>query len=182
MWTYDDFLLEIGCEELPARMQPVLINALEKGFEQALAELALTFKKIHSYSTPRRLAILIEGLQTETVPTKSGRLGPLLNLAIDTQGMPTAAGLGFAKSCGVDFSSLERKATEKGECLYHSHEEPAQKTAELLPALCEKIIAALPIAKPMRWGDGAVSFARPVHWIVLLLGKEVIPAKILGQK
>lgn len=182
MWTYDDFLLEIGCEELPARMQPVLINALEKGFEQALAELALTFKKIHSYSTPRRLAILIEGLQTETVPTKSGRLGPLLNLAIDTQGMPTAAGLGFAKSCGVDFSSLERKATEKGECLYHSHEEPAQKTAELLPALCEKIIAALPIAKPMRWGDGAVSFVRPVHWIVLLLGKEVIPAKILGQK
>ncbi|MCD6045698.1 MAG: glyS [Gammaproteobacteria bacterium] len=182
MSDYDDFLLEIGCEELPPRAQAVLINALANGFESGLAECGLAHGAIHAYVTPRRLAVWIEQLQKQTPKQKVERKGPLLSLAIDAQGKPTPAGLGFAKSCGVEFASLERLASDKGECLYYTSEKPGQMTAELLPALCDKIIAALPIPKPMRWGDSDISFARPVHWIVLLFGKEVIPAKILGQK
>lgn len=181
MSNYDDFLLEIGCEELPARAQAILINALAKGFETALADCGLAHGTIHPYVTPRRLAVFIEKLQKQTLPQKVERKGPLLSLALDAQGKPTPAGLGFAKSCGVEFANLERIASDKGECLYYCSERPGQMTAELLPALCDKVIAALPIAKAMRWGDSDVSFARPVHWIVLLFGKEVIPAKILGQ-
>lgn len=176
-----DFLLEIGCEELPARMQPILIDALKKGFEAALAECGLSHGTLHAYSTPRRLAIVIEKLQTQTSSKKIERKGPLLSLAVDAKGKPTAVGLGFAKSCGVNFDNLDRISSDKGDCLYYATEVSGQKTAELLPALCEKIIAALPIPKPMRWGEGEVSFARPVHWIVLLFGKEVLPAKLLGQ-
>ncbi len=181
---YEDFLLEIGCEELPSRMQSVLMNALKHGFENALLQpgIALQYKKIHPYVTPRRLAILIEKLQTETLATTSGRLGPLFSLAVDAEGKPTPAGLGFAKSCGVEFDQLSRQASNKGECLYYHRKIAAKKTAELLPALCEKIIATLPIAKRMRWGGGDISFVRPVHWVVLLLGRNVISAEILGQK
>ncbi len=181
---YEDFLLEIGCEELPTRAQPVLTNALKQDFEQALAELALGFDEIHPYSTPRRLAILIKRLQTETLPNGDGKdriRGPFISVAEDAQGVPTAAGLGFARSCGVDYAQLSRETTSKGDRLYYIPLRPAQKTAELLPALCEKIIAALPIAKRMRWGEGDISFVRPVHWIVLMLGHEVIPAQILGR-
>jgi glycyl-tRNA synthetase beta chain len=181
MSNYDDFLLEIGCEELPARAQAILINALAKGFETALADCGLAHGTIRTYVTPRRLAVFIEKLQKQTLPQKVERKGPLLSLALDAQGKPTPAGLGFAKSCGVEFASLERIASDKGECLYYCSEMPGQMTTELLPALCNKVIAALPIAKAMRWGNSEVSFARPVHWIVLLFGKEVIPAKILGQ-
>ncbi len=182
MLTCEDFLLEIGCEELPAGIQPVLIQALKKGFQVNLLENGLEHGTIHTYVTPRRLAILIEKLQEQMPARKIERKGPLLSLALDAQGAPTAVGLGFAKSCGVDFKALERMTTDKGDCLYYSREESGQRTTDLLPALCEKIIKVLPIAKSMRWGEGDVRFARPVHWIVLLFGKEVLPAHILGQK
>jgi glycyl-tRNA synthetase beta chain len=181
---YEDFLLEIGCEELPAFTQQVLIDALKQGFENAFAQpgLALQYEKIHPYVTPRRMAILIEKLQMETLQSGESIIkGPLLSVAIDADGNPTAAGIGFAKKCGVAFEQLDRGVDSRGEYLYALTQAPAQKTAELLPTLCEKIIATLPIAKRMRWGVGDISFVRPVHWIVLLLGKEVIPAKILGQ-
>ncbi len=177
----EDFLFEIGTEELPAGIQSTLIIELEGRFKQVLAEYALQYEKIHSYVTPRRLAISIEQLQTETLSISTGRLGPLLSLAIDSQGLPTAAGLGFAKSCGVDFASLKHKDTAKGACLYYHCEEPAQKTAELLPAWCKKIVSTLPIPKPMRWGNCSKSFARPVHWLVLLFGREVLPLKLFEQ-
>lgn len=180
MLNYDDFLLEIGCEELPVRAQSVLINALAKGFENALIACGLAHGTIHAYVTPRRLAIWIEKLQKQSAKQKVERKGPLLSLAIDAQGKPTLAGLGFAKSCGVEFANLDRIASDKGDCLYYCSEVSGQMTADLLPTLCEEVIAALPIAKAMRWGDSNISFARPVHWIVLLLGKEVISAKILG--
>ena len=182
MLIREDFLLEIGCEELPASIQPVLIQALKKSFEVALLENGLEHGTLHPYVTPRRLAIRIEKLQEQTSVRKIERKGPLISLALDAQGTPTAVGLGFAKSCGVEFNVLERMSTDKGDCLYYCREEPGQKTKELLPALCENIVVALPIAKPMRWGEGEVSFARPVHWIVLLFGKEVLPAHILGQR
>lgn len=184
MSDYEDFLLEIGCEELPAGMQPILIEALKQGFENALAQpgIALQYQKIHAYVTPRRLAILIEDLQTETLQIGDQIIkGPPVKIAIDANGNPTAAGLKFAEKCGVAFEQLERGVDSKGEYLHHLTQIPAQKTAELLPLICEKIIAALPIAKRMRWGAGDISFVRPVHWIVLLLGKDIIPAKILGQ-
>ncbi len=181
MLNSDDFLLEIGCEELPARAQAVLINALAKGFENALVACGLAHGAIHAYVTPRRLAVWIEKLQKQSAKQKVERKGPLLSLAIDAKGKPTPAGLGFAKSCGVEFASLDRIASDKGDCLYYCSEMPGQMTAKLLPALCEQVIVALPIAKAMRWGDSEISFARPVHWIVLLLGKEVIPATLLGQ-
>ncbi len=185
MLTHEDFLLEIGCEELPARAQAILIEALVQGFEIAFAQpgIALEYKRIHPYVTPRRLAILIEGLQTETLCSGDQIIkGPPVKVAIDANGNPTTAGLRFAEKCGVAFEQLDRGVDSKGEYLYYLTQTPAQKTAELLPALCEKIIATLPIAKRMRWGAGDISFVRPVHWIVLLLGREVIPAQILGQK
>lgn len=177
-----DFLLEIGCEELPAHAQRSLSQALQDQFKQALVDNKLRFENIKSFSTPRRLAIVIQGLETKQAPQAIERQGPALQEAYDKNGTPTLICLGFAKSCGVSVDQLTVKDTPKGKRLVCVCEKPGAETKTLLPEMVSKIITKLPISKPMRWGNRTSTFIRPVHWVVMLFGEELIPAEIFGIK
>src|SRR3990167_8936741 len=175
-----DFLLEMGCEEIPAHAQRSLSLALRDQFAQALADNKLQFDNIKSFSTPRRLAILIHGLETKQAPQAIERQGPALQEAYDKDGTPTLVCLGFAKSCGVSVDQLSVKETPKGKRIVCVCEKPGLETKNILPDMVAKIMSKLPISKPMRWGSQSVSFIRPVHWIVMLYGDEIIPITLFG--
>jgi len=176
-----DLLFEIGCEELPPKGLKRLGEALATQFVQALQKAELDFTEVKWFATPRRLAIYVQGLASMQPERMLERRGPALSAAFDAQGNPTPACQGFAKSCGVTVEQLERQETDKGSWLIFRQLQPGKNLSEILPDLLPQIIANLPIPKPMRWGDLSVEFVRPVHWIVLLYGNEVIPAQILGQ-
>ncbi|MCX7126076.1 MAG: glycine--tRNA ligase subunit beta [Gammaproteobacteria bacterium] len=175
-----DFLLEIGCEEIPAHAQRSLSQALLDQFTQTLSDNNLLFDAIKIFSTPRRLAVIVQGLQTTQAPQKIERQGPPLQDAYDKNGTPTLVCIGFAKSCGVSIDELSVKETPKGKRLICLCEKPGQETKALLPEMIAKIISKLAMSKPMRWGNKTITFIRPVHWIVMLFGEELIPAEILG--
>ena len=177
-----DFLFEIGCEEIPAHAQRSLSSALHDKFTEALTENKLRFNEIKCFSTPRRLAVLISGLETTQAPQTIERQGPPLQDAYDKNGTPTLVCLGFAKSCGVSVDQLTEKETLKGKRLVCLCEKPGAETKDLLPEIVSKIISKLPIPKPMRWGKSNASFIRPVHWIVMLFGDDIIHTEIFGIK
>src|SRR3990167_11015418 len=157
----NDFLLEIGCEEIPASAQRSLSRALHDQFAQALSDNKLTFADIKCFSTPRRLAVIVHGLETTQAPQTIERQGPALQEAYDKSGTPTLVCLGFAKSCGVSVDQLTVKETPKGKRLACVCEKPGLQTKTLLPEIVSTVISTLPIAKPMRWGKNTATFLRP---------------------
>ncbi|MCX7120358.1 MAG: glycine--tRNA ligase subunit beta [Gammaproteobacteria bacterium] len=177
-----DFLLEIGCEEIPSHSQRTLSDALKIQFTQILSDYKLSFDEIKLFSTPRRLAVIVQGLQTTQPPQTIERQGPPLQDAYDKNGTPTLVCIGFAKSSGVSVDQLSVKETPKGKRLVCLCEKPGNETKELLPEIVTKVISKLAISKPMRWGNHTTAFIRPVHWVVMLFGEELISAEILGVK
>ncbi len=175
-----DLLIEIGTEELPPKALEGLSLAFASEFGSKLQASALTFGKIQTYATPRRLALLIDDLQVSQPNQHIDRKGPALSAAYDEQGNPTRAVEGFARSCSVSVSELEQRETDKGIWLYYQQVQEGKTASELIPGLLEQALAALPIPKRMRWGDGDTQFVRPVRWVLLLFGNEVIDAEILG--
>ena len=175
-----DLLVEIGSEELPSSAVKPLVDALADNLVAALAKANLTHGKVSRFATPRRLAVLIHDVQVMQASQSISRRGPANAAAINAEGQPTQALLGFAKSCGVSVDQLATIKTDKGDWWVYESTQPGAKTADLLPMMLNDAIASLPIAKPMRWGAGDTEFARPVHWTVLLFGDDVIPAQILG--
>lgn len=177
-------LIELGTEELPVKALPGLAHALFDGVIDGLAKRGIACDRDDAKPlyTPRRLAVLFPGVATEQPEQASETLGPYLNIALDAEGQPTRALQGFAQKAGIDWTQLERTSDNKGERFVHRAVNPGAKTAELLPEILREAIAAMPIPKPMRWGDHSHAFARPVHWLVLLLGKDVIGAELLGVK
>lgn len=175
-----DFLLEIGCEEIPANAQQYLSRALHDQFIQILADNKLSHDEIKCFATPRRLAVIISGLKTTQAPQSTERQGPALQDAYDKNGTPTLMCLGFAKSCGVSVDQLTVKETPKGKRLICICEKPGVETKTLLPGIITKIISQLSIKKPMRWGKSTATFIRPVHWVIMLFGDELISTEILG--
>lgn len=178
----NDFLFELGCEELPSAAVQPLSLALKNTMLIALEKLGVSFDSLQAFATPRRLAILIKGLPTQVLGQSMLRRGPALATAYDSDGNPSKALIGFAKSCGVMVDELRISKTDKGEWLVYESIAKNRDMQEILPELVKASVAALPIAKPMRWGDGEVEFARPVHWIVLLWGAEVLAFDILGVR
>lgn len=177
-----DLLFEIGCEELPSKGLKPLAENLAKNIQQALQKAELSLSTIQWFATPRRLAIYITELTGVQPARMVERRGPALAAAFDVDAKPTPACLGFAKSCGVEVEQLEKQETAKGTWLVFRQRQAGKTVAELLPELLQQAIIGLPLAKPMRWGNSAVEFVRPVHWVVLLYGADLIPATILGQK
>jgi glycyl-tRNA synthetase beta chain len=175
-----DLLIEIGTEELPPKALQKLSEAFLSGLCQGLEQKQLHFEKARPYSTPRRLAVLFNGVVTTQADRHIEKRGPALTAAFDKDGQPTKAALGFARSCGIEVTQLEKQETPKGTWLVHRHTQPGQATATLIPEIIEAALATLPIPKRMRWGDLSYEFVRPVHWVVILLGEEVVEAKILG--
>ena len=176
------FLLEIGCEEIPANHQVALENGLKTQFEKNLSENKITFSQIKTFSTPRRLAILISGMETRQAPQRTERQGPAFQDAYDKNGTPTLVCLGFAKGCNVSIDQLIVRDTPKGKRLVCTVEKEGAATRDLLPEITVKSIAKLPLSKPMRWGNKNISFIRPVHWVTMLFGSELIDTEILGVK
>lgn len=175
-----DLLVEIGTEELPPKALATLSEAFSQGIDTQLTQLGLQRDTIQSFATPRRLAVLVEGLASVQADKQIERKGPAIQAAYDADGKPTKAAQGFARSCGVEVSQLEKTETKKGAWLIHRLVEKGRPTADLVPDIVEKSLAGLPIPKRMRWGSRSEEFVRPVHWVVLLFGNEVIPGKIMG--
>lgn len=176
-----DFLFELGTEELPPKALKTLRNALEKNVLERLDKAELSHGKTIAYAAPRRLALLIEGLETEQPEQSIQRRGPAIQAAYDADGNPTKAAEGFAKSCGIELSQAQTLKTDKGEWLYFEATKPGLAAAELLPKIFEESLAALPIPKRMRWGSGDAEFVRPVHWVVMIHGDAVVPCTLLDK-
>jgi glycyl-tRNA synthetase beta chain len=177
-----DLLIEIGTEELPPKALRRLSLAFADAMHTEFNAAGLRAETIQAYAAPRRLALLIKALAVAQADRENMRRGPALVAAFDDEGCPTQAAIGFAGSCGVEVEALDRLETQKGSWLAFRVLEKGQATANLIPEMIRKALAALPIPKRMRWGNRDDEFVRPVHWVVLLFGDEVIDAEILGVR
>lgn len=175
-------LFELGCEELPPTSLKKLSQALLDNILAGLKEADLTYNQARAYATPRRLAVLIDDLQSFQSDKIVEKRGPAVQAAFGPDGTPSKAAQGFAASCGATFEQLERLETDKGAWLIFKQAVKGQATAELIPDIIRKSLNNLPIAKRMRWGSFEHEFVRPVHSAVLLFGSEVIATEILGLK
>ncbi|QVX13238.1 glycine--tRNA ligase subunit beta [Pseudomonas congelans] len=172
-----DFLVELGTEELPPKTLVSLADAFLAGIEKGLAGAGLTYSAKQVYAAPRRLAVLITALATQQ-PDRSVNLdGPPRQAAFDADGNPTQAALGFAKKCGVDLSEID----QSGPKLRYSQTILGKPTTSLLPTIVEDSLNDLPIAKRMRWGARKEEFVRPTQWLVMLFGDQVVDCTILAQ-
>lgn len=178
----DNLLIEIGTEELPPKALDVLAAAFAKGIIDGLEKhgIAFTTKTVKTFCSPRRLAVLIEQVGHEQPDQMIERRGPALAAGLDANGQPTRALVGFAASCGVDVSALEKLETDKGAWFVYRATQPGKPLADLLPVILAEAVKSLPIPKPMRWGDHEFAFVRPTHWLVMLHGSEIIPAELFG--
>jgi glycyl-tRNA synthetase beta chain len=175
-------LIELGTEELPVKALPGLAQAFFDGVIAALDKRGVaiergTAKPLYS---PRRLAVLLPGVASEQPEQHSETLGPYLNIALDAEGKPTRALEGFAAKAGIDWTQLQKTSDAKGERFVHRAVTPGAQTRDLLQAVLDEALAGMPIPKPMRWGDHAYGFARPLHWLVALFGDDVVELEALG--
>lgn len=177
-----DFLLEIGCEELPSHSLEELCIALNQTLENELNAEQLTHQDSQLFATPRRLAILVPELIAQQPPRKIERQGPIVEMAYDKNGSPTLACLGFARSCGVSIDQLKIKKNKKSNRVYCVIDQSGGATMNLLPDIVNNSLKKLSLHKPMRWGNYDISFIRPVHWVLMLYGNELIKTTILGKK
>jgi glycyl-tRNA synthetase beta chain len=175
-----DFLVEIGTEELPPKSLTTLAAAFAEGVAKGLDLAGVSHGAVERFATPRRLAVRVRRVAEQQPDREIERRGPPLKAAFDPQGAPTQAASAFARSCGVEISALERLETPKGVWMVYRGIEPGARTIGLLPKIVEDSLDALPIARRMRWGAGDAEFVRPVHWILMLFGREVVPCEILG--
>jgi glycyl-tRNA synthetase beta chain len=174
-----DFLVEVGTEELPPKALRTLELAFATGIEAGLDNAELTHGSVVSYATPRRLAVKVDRLAGRQPDQDIRRRGPPLTAAFDAAGKPTRAATAFAQSCGTTVDALSRVEEAKGAFLYFVGKKAGSPTAALLPGVVQAALDALPIPKRMRWGSGEAEFVRPVHWLVMMHGAEVIPATVL---
>jgi len=175
-------LIELGTEELPVKALPGLAQALFDGVLAALDKRGVVIERgdAKPLYSPRRLAVLLPGVAMQQPEQRSEVLGPYLNIALDADGNPTKALQGFAAKAGVDWTALEKTSDAKGERFVHRAVTPGALTIDLLQGVLEDALAGMPIPKPMRWGDHAYGFARPLHWLVALLGGTVASVDVLG--
>jgi glycyl-tRNA synthetase beta chain len=174
-----DFLVEIGTEELPPKALRGLEQAFAEAALQGLADAGLGHGVTESFATPRRLALLVKDLQVQQPERKVEKRGPPVKVAFDANDQPTKAAEAFAAGCGVPVAKLGRESTAKGEWLCFRGVEPGQRSETLLPEIVDHALKALPIPRRMRWGGGDAEFVRPVHWVVMLLGKQVVAARLM---
>jgi glycyl-tRNA synthetase beta chain len=175
-----DFLVEIGTEELPPKALRSLMEAFGEQLVSGIDEARLAHDDVQVFASPRRLAVLVRSLAGKQEDRKVEQKGPPTRIAFDKDGNPTPAANAFATKCGVEVSELGRNQTDKGEWLSYDKVEAGKTVSELLPELIERALNALPIPRRMRWGAGDAEFVRPVHWIILLHGENIISAKVLG--
>jgi len=180
--TRHDFLVEIGAEEMPPKSLLALAEALRDAIVAGLDSAGLARGAALAYCTPRRLTVLVRKLLDQQPEQRIERRGPPVAAAFDSAGRPTRAATAFAEACGVKVGDLTRIAEAKGQFLFCKTTRAGRRASELLPAIVQTALEQLPIARRMRWGEGTAQFVRPVHWVVMLHGEEVIPGEVLGLK
>ncbi|AGZ32890.1 glycine--tRNA ligase subunit beta [Pseudomonas sp. SWI6] len=173
-----DFLVELGTEELPPKALASLGDAFLAGIEKGLQAAGLNYTGKQVYAAPRRLAVLIRQLDVQQPDRSINIDGPPIQAAFNAEGQPTQAALGFAKKCGVELSEID----QSGAKLRFSQHIPGKATASLLPTIVEDSLNDLPIPKRMRWAASREEFVRPTQWLVMLLGDQVVECTILSQK
>lgn len=182
MKKHADCLIEIHTEELPPKAQLKLSEALATLMAERLKKENLDFAGVKSFATPRRIAVIVSSLAAAQPDQITERKGPALNAAYDQSGQPTKALEGFARSCGVTPRDLVTVKTEQGGWLLCRQSVKGKATIELLPEIFSQVVQALPPMKRMRWGSQSVEFVRPVHSVILMYGKKVVPGEVLGCK
>jgi len=170
-----ELFLEIGCEEIPAGFIPRATAEMKAIITKELAIARLSFSEIKTLATPRRLVLVVKGIPAVQPDAEITATGPSLKAAYGADGKPTKAAEGFARGQGIDVAALQTITTDKGEYLFVSKHETGRPTYEILTELLPALVANIPFKKSMRWGDGDVRFARPVHWIVALFDGTVVP-------
>lgn len=175
-------LIELGTEELPPRALDELSAAFLHGIVGGLAARGVSagLDQAVAYASPRRLAAFIPAVAAAQPAQSIERRGPAVAAALDAEGRPSKALLGFAHSCGVDVGQLEKLETDKGAWFVWRAVRPGQSLAALLPEIIDEALKALPIPRPMRWADHDYSFVRPVHWLVILHGADIVDGQVLG--
>ncbi|GLR00096.1 glycine--tRNA ligase subunit beta [Dyella mobilis] len=177
-------LIELGTEELPPKALDELGASFQRGICEGLSKrgIAASLEQAKLYVTPRRLAVHIPQVATAQPEQSLERRGPAVNAAMDADGNPGKALLGFAQSCGVGVEQLEKLETDKGAWFVFRAVKPGQAVAALLPEIVDEALKGLPIPKPMRWADHDYSFVRPVHWLVILHGSDIVDGNVLGLR
>ena len=174
-----DFLVELGVEELPSKSLKPLSDAFTQGIIQGLEAAGIEFGKVEAFATPRRMAVRIRDLSDAQPDKPVEKRGPAVTAAFDDSGNPTRALTGFATSLGVTPDQLDTLETDKGAWLVYRAVEKGRPTVDLMSGLVEQSLASLPIPKRMRWGAHRTEFVRPVHWLVMLYGNKVIDTPIM---
>jgi len=173
-----DLLFEIGCEEVPARFLETALAQLREKTRKELQSQRIEHGEITSYGTPRRLALAVYDVALNQQDTKEKRLGPLVSQAYDENGNPTKAAQGFARSCGADVAELQKEQTPKGEKLVYIKDVPGKASEEALAESLPRLVKNLEFPKSMRWGNGDMVFARPIHWLLALFGEKPVSFKL----
>lgn len=175
-----DFLVELGTEELPPTALKTLMQAFADGIERGLQDSDLASAAIEAYATPRRLAVIVRQLAEKTATREVTLWGPPARIAFDADGKPTRAAEAFAAKNGVEVADLATENDGKADKLVLRSRAGGEAASARLPAIVSAALAALPIPKRMRWGASRAEFVRPVHWLIMLLGDEIVDANILG--
>lgn len=175
-----DLLIEIGTEELPPKALKRLATSFAEEVHEGLGKKDLEHAGYRWFASPRRLALVVDGLVNEQQDREIERRGPALAAAFDEAGKATKAAQGFARSCGVEVENLDRLETDKGSWLAYRATEKGKATTELLEEIINTALARLPIPKRMRWGDGEAEFVRPVHWVCIVFGEDEVNCDVLG--
>ncbi|MGR6835438.1 glycine--tRNA ligase subunit beta [Syntrophomonas erecta] len=170
-----DFLLEIGAEEIPSAYLPAAIGEIKQLTIKKLGEGRLDYQQVNVYATPRRLTLHIKELAEYQRDATIENRGPKKNIAFDSQGNPTKAGLGFARGQGVAFEDLQIREAGGIEYLFAVKVEKGNPVQEVLPAMMEELIKSISFPKSMRWGFFHQRFARPIRWLLALYGEEIMP-------
>jgi len=178
----EDFLVELGTEELPPKALSTLLRAFRNGVQSGLEKEGLSFGAIEEYASPRRLAVLVKQLDKVTPAKEIVAWGPPAKIAFDAEGNPSKAALAFASKNGLDPSALVVENDGKADKLVHRSASGGLDTSTLLGAIVNESLIKLPIPKRMRWGAKRTEFVRPIHWLVLLFGADIVDAEIMGLK
>ncbi len=178
--TGKSLLIELGTEELPPTALQSMMRAFAQEIAAGLDQAGIERGEARGMASPRHLAVLVDAVAARQPDRNQERKGPAVRAAFEANGAPTPAAQGFARSCGVAVAELERAQTDKGEWLAWRGVEPGRASPELLPGIIERALERLPLPRRMRWGSGDSAFIRPVHWLVVLHGDTVVPARILG--
>jgi len=179
--TPRDLLFEVGVEEIPASYIPPALSELERSLREGLGDARLAFDSLETCATPRRFAVIVRGLAARQDDLEREAAGPPAKVAFGPDGAPTKAALGFARTQGIDVSALEVRETDRGPYVFARVTDRGRAAAEVLPELLRGAVASLPFPKTMRWGPDE-RFARPIRWVVAMLGGDVLDVAIAGVR